>query len=137
MLNAIAFAFVLGLVVLVHEWGHFVSARRAGIVVKEFGFGYPPRLKTLAVRDGVEYTLNAIPVGGFVRMLGEEDPSEPGSFASRSAWVRIRTLLAGPIMNVALAALLFAAVFVIGVIQGGVGEPRNEVCHGWRRLFIG
>ena len=114
LLSAIAFIIVLGLVVLVHEWGHFISARRAGIVVTEFGFGYPPRLKTLAIRDGVEYTLNAIPVGGFVRMLGEEDPSEPGSFASKSAWVRIRTLLAGSAMNLVLAAVLFSGVFIIG-----------------------
>jgi regulator of sigma E protease len=114
LLSAIAFVIVFGLVVLVHEWGHFVMARRAGIVVKEFGFGYPPRLKTLAVRDGVKYTLNAIPVGGFVRMLGEEDPSEPGSFASKSASVRIGTLLAGSGMNLVLAAALFAAVFLIG-----------------------
>lgn len=114
LISAIAFITVFGLVVLVHEVGHFVMARRAGIVVKEFGFGYPPRVKTLAVRNGVEYTLNAIPVGGFVRMLGEEDPSEPGSFASKSAWVRIRTLLAGSAMNLVLAAVLFACAFIIG-----------------------
>jgi len=121
LLNAIAFVFVFGLVILVHEWGHFIMARRAGIVVQEFGFGYPPRLKTLAVRDGVEYTLNAIPVGGFVRMLGEEDPSEPGSFASKSAWVRIRTLLAGSAMNLVLAAVLFTSVFIVGE-QVAVGK---------------
>jgi len=114
LLSAIAFIFVFGLVVLVHEWGHFVLARRAGIVVQEFGFGYPPRLKTLAVRDGVKYTLNAIPLGGFVRMLGEDNPSEPGSFASKSAWERIRTVLAGPAMNLVLAALLFSCTFMIG-----------------------
>ena len=121
LLNAFAFVLVFGLVVLVHELGHFVVARRGGIVIQEFGIGYPPRLKTLAVRHGVEYTLNAIPIGGFVRMLGEEDPSEPGSFASKSALVRISTLLAGSVMNLVLAAVLFAGVFFVGQ-QVAVGK---------------
>jgi len=114
LLTLFAFLAVFGAVVLVHEIGHFLSARQGGITVQEFGFGYPPRVKTLAVRDGVEYTLNAIPLGGFVRMLGEEDPTAPGSFASKSAWVRIRTLAAGPVMNVLLAVVLFAAAAVMG-----------------------
>jgi regulator of sigma E protease len=114
LLSLIVFVFVFSLVVLVHELGHYVLARRSGIKVLEFGIGYPPRIKTLAVRDGVEYTLNATPIGGFVRMLGEEDPSDPDSFASKSAAVRVSTLLAGAGMNLVLAAVLFAVVFVIG-----------------------
>jgi regulator of sigma E protease len=114
LLSAIAFVLVFGLVVLVHETGHFLSARQAGIIILEFGFGYPPRIKTLAVRNGVEYTLNAIPLGGFVRMLGEEDPTAPGSFASKSAWARIRTLVAGPAMNLLLAVVLFAVAAMMG-----------------------
>jgi len=114
LLTVVAFVFVFGLVVLVHEAGHFWFARKAGIKVLEFGFGYPPRIKTLGVRDGVEYTLNAIPLGGFTRMLGEEDPTAPGSFASKSAWQRIRTLLAGPAMNVLLAVVLFTITAAMG-----------------------
>jgi len=114
LLSAIAFLVVFSTVMLVHEAGHFWSARRAGITILEFGFGYPPRIKSLGVRNGVEYTLNAIPVGGFVRMLGEEDPTAEGSFARQSAWVRLRTLLAGSVMNLALAAVLFAVVFMLG-----------------------
>jgi regulator of sigma E protease len=114
LLSAVAFVFVFGLVVLVHEAGHFWFARKAGITVLEFGFGYPPRIKTLAVRDGVEYTLNAIPLGGFTRMLGEEDPTAPGSFASKSAWARTRTLLAGPAMNLVLAVVLFVGTAAMG-----------------------
>ncbi len=114
LLSAVAFVLVFGLVVLVHEAGHFWFARRAGITVLEFGFGYPPRIKTLAVRDGVEYTLNAIPLGGFTRMVGEEDPEAPGSFASKSAWARIRTLVAGPVMNLLLAVVLFAVAAAMG-----------------------
>jgi len=121
LLSALAFIVVFGVVVLVHELGHFWSARKAGITILEFGFGYPPRIKTLTVRNGVEYTLNAIPLGGFVRMLGEEDPTAPGSFASKSAWERIRTLVAGPVMNLLLAVALFAAGAVIGE-QVAVGQ---------------
>ncbi len=120
--SALAFIVVFSVVVLVHEAGHFLSARQAGIVIEEFGIGYPPRITTLFERNGVEYTLNAIPLGGFVRLRGEEDPSEPGSFASKSAWVRIRTLAAGVTMNVLLAVVLLASVYVIGqpVLQGQV-----------------
>ena len=123
--SLIAFLLVFGLIVLVHELGHFLMARRYGIKVLEFGFGYPPRVATLGVRDGVEYTLNAIPVGGFVRMLGEEDPSDPQSFASKGAGARILTLLAGSLMNLALAAVLFAGAFMLGQ-QVPVGQVRIE-----------
>jgi len=112
LLSLVAFVVVFGLVVLVHEVGHFLMARRAGIRVLEFGIGYPPRLKVLGVRDGVEYTLNALPFGGFVRMLGEQDASEEGSFASKSAGARISTLLAGPAMNLVLAIVIFCGLLM-------------------------
>jgi len=122
LISALAFVFVFSVVVLVHEAGHFLSARQAGIVIEEVGIGYPPRIRKLFERNGIEYTLNAIPLGGFVKLRGEEDPAEPGSFASKSAWVRIRTLAAGVAMNVLLAVVLFAGVYVIGqpVLQGQV-----------------
>ncbi len=112
--SLVVFVFVFSLVILVHELGHYLAARRFGIKVLEFGVGYPPRIRTLAVRDGVEYTLNALPIGGFVRMLGEEDPSDPASFAAKGAWVRVRTLLAGSGMNLLLAVVLFIAAFMLG-----------------------
>ncbi len=114
VINIVVFIIVLGVVLITHEMGHFLMARRFGIVVQEFGIGYPPRIKTLAVRNGVEYTLNALPLGGFVKMLGEEDPSAPGSFASKSATARIATLLAGAVMNLLLAIVLFTALLMIG-----------------------
>lgn len=122
LISALAFIAVFSVVVLVHEAGHFLSARQAGIVIEEFGIGYPPRIAKLFERNGVEYTLNAIPLGGFVRLRGEEDPTEPGSFASKSAWVRIRTLAAGVTMNLLLAVVLFAGVYVIGqpMLEGRV-----------------
>jgi len=114
LINALAFVMVFGVMVLVHELGHYVVGRRAGIKVEEFGFGYPPRIATLAVRGGVEYTLNALPLGGFVRFSGETDPNVPGGFATQSAWARISTLLAGPIMNLVLAGVLLVVTSVLG-----------------------
>jgi len=110
----IAFALVLSLLVFVHELGHFMAAKSSDIKVEEFGFGYPPRLLTIARWGGTEYTLNAIPFGGFVRMLGEEDPSHPESFAAKGKLARTSVLLAGPLMNVILALLLFVGVALIG-----------------------
>jgi len=113
-MTIIAFLLVLSLLVFVHEFGHFIVAKLTGIKVEEFGFGYPPRILTIARRGGTEYTLNAIPFGGFVRMLGEEDPSHPDSFAAKSKLTRAAALLAGPAMNMLLAIALFAAMFAIG-----------------------
>lgn len=210
MLTVIAFGVVLSLLVFVHELGHFIAAKRTGVVVEEFAFGYPPRLvkywqnegkiwlngeelvvgrKTnvsrrvevggrvayeteteadgrvvvtrlqpvsedmpdeeairefdapVAVVDrlerGTEYTINMIPFGGFVRMLGEEDPSAPGSFASKSKRVRVTVLVAGAAMNIVLAIVVFTAAFMLGapeiiatdnVMISGVasGSPAEE-----------
>jgi regulator of sigma E protease len=114
-MTIIAFLLVLSLLVLVHEGGHFITAKLTGIRVEEFGLGYPPRLFTITRRGDTDYTINAIPFGGFVRMLGEEDPSHPDSFAAKSKLVRTAALLAGPLMNVVLAFFLFIGVGLIGL----------------------
>ena len=108
---------VFSLLVYVHELGHYLAAKCAGIRVVEFGFGYPPRIAVLFRRGDTEYTLNAIPVGGFVRMAGmpgDENPSEPGGFSSKGRGARVFSLLAGSLMNVLLAVALFSAVSVLG-----------------------
>lgn len=110
----IAFVLVFSSLVLIHELGHFIMAKLAGIRVEEFGFGFPPRLLTIMKRNGTEYTINAIPFGGFVRLLGEEAPSQPGSFASKSKLVRTITLAAGSMMNLFLATVLFSLSFALG-----------------------
>lgn len=106
---------VLSLLLLVHELGHFIVARLAGIRVEEFGIGLPPRL--FGVRRGeVIYSVNAIPLGAFVKMTGEngEDDYDPRSFGAKGKLARSAVLVAGPAMNFLTAALLFAAAYAIG-----------------------
>ncbi len=130
LITAVSFFVVLSVLVLVHEFGHFVVARRNGIVVEEFGLGYPPRVAKLFERDGVLYTLNAIPFGGFVRMRGEDGIEGPGSFASRPKRVRAAVLLAGPGMNFLLAVVLFTASFMLGRPMVAPGAAVTAVMPG-------
>jgi len=114
---------VFSILVLAHEFGHFIFAKRVGAKVEEFAFGFPPRL--FAVKRGeTEYAVNLIPFGGYVRLLGEEDPTQEGSLASKTPWQRFQVLVAGAGMNFLLGILFFAATFAIGV---AVAEPTDEV----------
>jgi len=122
--NLIIFIVMLGVLVFVHELGHFAVAKRLGIPVLEFGFGFPPRLKTLFKRDGTEYTINAIPLGGFVRLMGEEDPSVPGGFASAKPGIRAPILLAGVTMNLILAFAVFALTAFVAPPYASVQTTR-------------
>ena len=110
----LTFLGVLSVLVFAHELGHFVTAKRAGIKVQEFGFGYPPRL--FGIRRGETlYSINLLPLGGFVKMLGENgSPTEPGSFASKSKRVRALVLVAGSGMNLLLVPVLFSAALMAG-----------------------
>lgn len=112
-LESLAIIPILSLLMIVHELGHFITARRAGVVVQEFAIGFPPRLFSIK-HDGIVYSLNLVPLGAYVKMLGEEDPSAPGSFARQPGWVRAIILGAGASMNFLLAVLLFAAAFMVG-----------------------
>ncbi|MFQ5576377.1 MAG: site-2 protease family protein, partial [Anaerolineae bacterium] len=182
MSTIIVFALILSLLIFVHELGHFITAKKAGIVVEEFGIGYPPRaikvwqdkgkltldgqniiigrktkvpkglqvgaevyvetqprpdgrVETTVIkvvdREGepdfnqpttdveyvekpTEYSLNWIPFGGYVKMLGEEDPTAPGSFASKSKKVRFTVLVAGAAMNLITAIVVFTLMFMTG-----------------------
>jgi regulator of sigma E protease len=105
--SILPFVAMLVLLIIVHEIGHFVTAKLAGVKVLEFGMGYPPRLWGTK-RGDTEYTINALPLGGFVRMLGEEDPGDPQSLAAKPRWVRLVVLSSGAAMNVVLAVFLFS-----------------------------
>ncbi len=112
VLSAFLFIVILAIVILIHEAGHFAVAKAAGVRVLEFGLGFPPRLWGLR-RGETLYTLNAVPLGGFVKMEGEEDPSDPRSLAGKSPGIRFLVMSAGPFMNVLLALVLFSALFMI------------------------
>jgi len=112
-----AFLLVLTPIILVHEIGHFVAARLSGIRVDEFGIGFPPRALKLFKRGNTLYSLNWIPVGGFVRPAGEDDPSIPDGLAAASKKARLFTLSAGVIANFLFALLLLWIAFMIGPKQ--------------------
>ncbi len=112
LLTIVAFIIVLSVLVLVHEFGHFFTAKWAGVKVEEFGFGYPPKLLSFQ-RGETVYSLNAIPFGGFCKMLGEEDPTYPRSLASKSHAIRALILGAGSLMNILLPIVLFSIAFMI------------------------
>jgi regulator of sigma E protease len=105
---------VLFILILIHEIGHFIAARLMKVRVEEFGIGFPPRMLVLGERNGVKYTLNWIPIGGFVKLAGEEDPAVPGSLAGKKPWQRIVVLIAGALMNLLLAFFLFTGLAMYG-----------------------
>src|SRR2546423_2133259 len=113
-MNILWFVPILSIMMFVHELGHFVTARLSGITVLEFGFGLPPRIWGFK-RNGVVYSINWIPFGAFVKMLGEEDPSAPGSFASKPGGIRAIVLAAGSGMNFLLAVAAFSMAYIVGV----------------------
>jgi regulator of sigma E protease len=106
------FFFVLGALVLIHELGHFVTARLAGVRVLEFGIGFPPRAKVLRSKGETMYTLNWLPIGGFVKLEGEDGDEEgdPRSFSSKNLPTRLWILVAGVLMNVILAFAIFTGI---------------------------
>ena len=109
IITLIVFLLALGGMIFVHELGHFIAARWAGIEVEEFGFGLPSKkLVTLFTWQGTEFTIHALPLGGFVRPKGENDPNIPGGLASANPWKRLVVLFAGPLMNLITAVIVFS-----------------------------
>lgn len=119
MLSVIIFIVILSLLVFVHEFGHFSMAKKFGMKVDEFGFGFPPRAKKLFEKNGTLYTLNWLPLGGFVKIKGESGDSrgDTDSFAHKKVWQRFIVLVAGVSMNFVLAWLLLTIGFAIGLPQ--------------------
>ncbi len=107
------FQFIFGIAALIfiHELGHFLAARMLNVEVEEFGFGFPPRITKLFEHKGTVFTLNWIPLGGFVRPKGENDPTIEGGLAAASPWVRLGVLFAGPVMNLLVGVILGILLF--------------------------
>jgi len=100
----------LALLILIHEFGHFAAARLFKIPVEEFGLGFPPRVATLFTAGGTKFTLNLLPIGGFVRPKGENDPNIPDGLAAANPWKRLGVLIAGPMMNLLVGVMLYAMI---------------------------
>ena len=118
MTSILAFVFVIGVLVFVHELGHFLAARRIGVRVLVFSIGFGPKL--LKVRRGdTEYCVSAIPLGGYVRMAGENTEDRrtgaPDEFLSKTKWERFQVLIMGPAMNIVLAVVVMTFVLYQGV----------------------
>ena len=109
---ALLFVGILIGLVMAHEAGHFVTAKLFGVHVLEFGVGFPPRIWGKRFGE-TEYTVNWLPIGGFVRLLGEEDPGHPRSLAAQARWKRFLILFSGAGINLVLPVLLFAIAFTI------------------------
>ncbi len=116
-LNVVEFIIALSVLILVHELGHFLAARLFKIDVEEFAIGFPPRMRTLFTAGGTKFVLNWLPFGGYNRLKGETDPNVPGAFINASPWKRIGVLIAGSLMN------MLAAVILYSIIISAVGWP--------------
>jgi regulator of sigma E protease len=117
--SILPFVGILVALIVIHEAGHYFTAKLFGVKVLEAGLGYPPRVWGFK-RGETEYTVNALPLGGFVRLLGEEDPSDPRSLAAQPKWKRAVVLASGAFMNLVLAIALFSLTLMIPreVVEG-------------------
>lgn len=104
------------MLVVVHELGHAIVAKRNGVDVEEFGIGFPPRAWKKKLKNGTLFTLNWLPLGGFVRLKGEHDSATgPGTYGGARLWVKAKILLAGVVMNWATAAVIFTILALTGI----------------------
>jgi regulator of sigma E protease len=153
VITILAFLFVLGVLVFVHELGHFLAARRVGVRVITFSLGFGPKILKFT-RGDTEYCVSAVPLGGYVKMAGE-NPDEarsgqPDEFLSKTKWQRFQILIMGPLMNIALAVIVLAVVLaqgahvaayrdeapVVGVVVKGSPAERAGLMVGDRILAV-
>ena len=139
VLAVVLFIVILGGLVLIHELGHYLVARLFGVRVLEFGIGFPPRARVLRAKGETLWTLNWLPIGGFVRLDSEDGDGggDPRSFPAKSLPVRLAILVAGVAMNVALAFVIFFTIAwlatpVIGISIGNVDPASPAASAGIR-----
>ena len=133
MITLISFIILLSVLIFVHELGHFLAARIAGVGVLKFSLGFGPKIIGKKIGE-TEYVLSWIPLGGFVKLLGESGneelspEDEKKSFFKKSKWKRMLIILAGPVFNFLLALVIFIIVFVYGLpnLTAVVGEVQKE-----------
>ena len=119
---------ILGSLVVIHELGHFITARLAGVRVLEFGIGFPPRAKVLRASGETLYTLNWLPIGGFVKLEGEDgdDTDDPRSFSNARLPIKLVILAAGVVMNLIAAFLIFFSIAWLASPEVGIVAPEIE-----------
>jgi len=125
-MSFVIFIFILSILILVHEWGHFITARKCGVKVEQFALGFGPKLFGW-MHDGTEFCLCAIPLGGFVKMAGDEREKCAGSsdeYFTKSAGQRALIILMGPVVNLILAYVCFWVVFMIGYVDMDLSSQR-------------
>lgn len=116
LIGVISGLLILVFLVVVHELGHAVVARRNGVVVEEFGIGFPPRAWAKKLKNGVNFSLNWLPLGGFVKLQGEHDAADQkGDYGAASFWQKTRILLAGVAVNWIVAAILLTILAATGL----------------------
>ena len=153
MQTLLSFLFVLGVLIFVHELGHFMMARRLGVRVLTFSLGFGPKILKFR-RGDTEYAISAIPLGGYVKMAGEnpDDPrsGSPDEFLSKTKWQRFQILIMGPFMNIALAVVVMALVLmqgadvpayqdqppVVGTVMPGSAAEKVGIRRGDRILTV-
>jgi regulator of sigma E protease len=154
VITILSFLFVLGVLVFVHELGHFLAARRVGVRVLTFSLGFGPKILKFT-RGDTEYCVSVIPLGGYVKMAGEnpDDPrsGQPDEFLSKTKWQRFQILIMGPVMNIVLAVVVLAIVLgqgahvaayrdeapVVGVVVRDSPAERAGLMVGDRILAVG
>ena len=153
MTTVLSFLFVLGVLVFVHELGHFLAAKRVGIRVLKFQLGFNPTILSFR-RGDTEYGIGALPLGGYVKMAGEttedEPAGQPDEFLSKTRWERFQVLIMGPVMNLLLAFVLTAVVLyqgaevgsyedqpvVVGSVAAGSPAARADIVPGDRIVSV-
>jgi len=122
-MNLIFFILALSILVLAHEWGHFIAARKTGVKVEEFGLGLPPRIIGKKFGDTI-YSINWLMIGGFCRLYGEDgDGKGKDAFNNKNPWQKLLIVLGGVLMNLVLAIVIFSVVYAIL----GVPKETNKV----------
>lgn len=126
IVTILIFLAVLSVLVIAHEFGHYWAARWSGVKVEEFGIGFPPRLTYFTDKRGTKWSINLVPLGGFVKLKGEDGGGEKDDFAAQPKLKRATVLVAGVFMNFILAALLYAGASSFGapVVLSGAEVPK-------------
>lgn len=136
-MSIVLFLIVLAVLILSHELGHFIVAKKSGVRVDEFGFGFPPKIAKFKKGETV-YSLNLIPFGGFVKIHGEEggEAGDPRSFGSKPIWIRSLIILAGVIFNVVLAWIVIVAGFSFGMPVGVSSAPKGAEIKNQKVIIL-